>query len=358
MTNAKQGHSRKMLPLFEVGRISESVRNAARFKNSSALTCAYLDEISERIAEVRKGHSALVDAFQWPADSITETGEHILPYVYAKLQLLGVEVVPVIGYDRWDSQPYKLAMQNLEVSDDKYVCLRLDSHAIEDSADPEYFEEQVTDILNDLNLEAGRCAVLIDFGDITSISLEELIEQASGIIELLGSMGFKFFATAGCSLPPTIDRAVKKQNSTGKVVRKEMLLWQTLSAEYPQHKWFFGDYGVRGPNTAEDVISPHTNGKIRHTIGQHFFIVRGHSVQTGDKGAQMHKLAKIVIESPHYMGDGFSWGDARILACSKEEFKGNSSDWIAIDTSHHIAYVVAEIEEFESAVSISASIVL
>lgn len=347
-----------MLPLFEVGRITESVSQAARFKDSSALTCAYLDETAERIAEVRKGRSALVDAYQWPADSTTETGEHVLPYIYAKLQLLGVDVIPVIGYDRWDSQPYKLAMQNLEVSGDRYCCLRLDSHAIEDSADPDYFEEQVLGILDDLNLEAERCAVLIDFGDITNISLEDLIDQASGVLELLGSMGFRFFATAGCSLSPTIDGAVKKQNSTGKVVRKEMLLWQTLSAEYPQLKWLFGDYGVRGPNTAEGVISPHTNGKIRHTISKHFFIARGHSVQIGDKGAQMHKLAQTIIDSPHYMGDGFSWGDARILACSREEFKGNSTDWIAIDTSHHIAYVIAEIEEFESTVPASASMTL
>ena len=348
LSNAKKSHSQKMLPLFEVARISESIRKAARFKSSSALICAYLDEVAEKIAEVRKGHSALVDAFQWPADSTTETGEHVLPYVYARLQSLGVDVIPIIGYDRWDSQPYRLAIQGLDISDDKYFCLRLDSHAIEDSADPDFFEEQVHGILDELSLETERCAILIDFGDITGTSLEDLIDQASGVIELLGSMGFRFFATAGCSLPPTIDGAVKKQNTTGKVIRKEMLLWQTLRTEYPQLKWLFGDYGVRGPNTAEDVISPHTNGKIRHTISQHFFIARGHSIQTGDKGAQMHKLAQTIVQSQHYLGDRFSWGDARILACSQVEFKGNSTDWIAIDTSHHMAYVVAEIEEFES----------
>ncbi|MFA6917171.1 MAG: beta family protein [Parachlamydiales bacterium] len=351
LSNAKKSHLRKMLPLFEVGRIGESIRNAARFKDSDALTCDYLDEIAEKIAEVRVGQSALVDAFQWPADATTETGEHVLPYVYEKLESLGVDVIPVVGYDRWDSQPYRLALQGLDLSDDKYFCLRLDSHAIEDSADPTFFEDQVLGILDDLSLKAGRCAILVDFGDITGTSLEDLIDQTSGIVDLLGPMGFRFFATAGCSLPATIDGAVKKQNTTGKVIRKEMLLWQTLRTEYPQIKWLFGDYGVRGPNTAEDVISPHTNGKIRHTISQHFFIARGHSIQTGDKGAQMHKLAQVIVQSQHYLGDGFSWGDARILACSQGEFKGNSTDWIAIDTNHHIAYVVAEIGEFETTIA-------
>ncbi len=29
-----------------------------------------------------------------------------------------------------------------------------------------------------------------------------------------------------------------------------------------------------------------------------------------------------------------------------EEFKGTSTQWIAIDTNHHIAWVMLEIEEF------------
>ncbi len=357
-TKTKGSVSKKTLPLFEVGRMSESIRTAKRFEESSAITCAYLDETASRIAEVRKGESALVDAYQWPPNSTTETGEHVLPYIYSKLKLLGVNVIPVIGYDRWDSTQYKLAMQNLEVAADSNYCLRLDSHAIEDAADPEFFEEQVFGILDDLNLEPDHFTALVDFGDITHLSLEELIVQGNRVIELLVSMGFRRVATAGCSLPPTIDGAVKKQNSNGYVVRKEMLLWQTLRTEHPRLNWLFGDYGVRGPNTAEGVKSPHTNGKIRYTINKQFFVVRGHSVQTGDKGAQMHKLSKTLVESDHYLGRDFSWGDTQILDCSLGKFSGNSQTWIAIDTNHHIAYVVAEIEEFEQSITVAKSTAL
>lgn len=347
ITKAKKVHDRRTLPLFEVSRIGDGVRKAARFKNCTALTCAYLDETAQRIAEARNGRSVLVDAFQWHPDSVTETGEHVLPYIYSKLESMGVSVVPVVGYDRWDSSIYRLAMQGVEVPTDGYYCMRLDSHAIEDAEDPEFFEERVLGILDDLNTEPECCAMLLDFGDVTALSVEDLTNQAERVMQVLAPMGFRFFSTAGCSLPPTIDKAVKKQNSTGKVIRKEMLLWQALRVTYPDVRWVFGDYGVRGPNTAEDVISPHTNGKIRHTIGQSYYIVRGHSVQQGDKGAQMHNLAKTVVDSAHYMGEDFSWGDARIMACSHGAFKGSSTDWIAIDTSHHMAWVVAEVEEFE-----------
>lgn len=355
LAEAKKAHDRRTLPLFEVCRIGEGVRKAARFKNSSALTCAYLDETAQRIAQVRSGRSALVDAFQWNPDSLTETGEHVLPYIYSKLESMGVRVIPVIGYDRWDSTIYRIAMQGVDVPKDGYYCMRLDSHAIEDAEDPEFFEERVLGILDDLSIEPERCAVLLDFGDVTALSIEDLTDQADRVMQVLAPLGFKFFSTAGCSLPPSIDKAVKKQDSTGKVIRKEMLLWQAMRVTYPQVKWLFGDYGVRGPNTAEDVISPNTNGKIRHTIGQSYYIVRGHSVQQPGKGAQMYKLAQTVVDSVHYMGEDFSWGDARILACSQEKFKGNSTDWIAIDTSHHMAWVVAEVEEFE--LKVAASVV-
>lgn len=348
IANATASQARCMLPLFEVSRIGKSVREAKRFKGCKELTCAYLDEVAEDIAKIRTGKTALIDAFQWAADACTETGEHVIPYIHAQLQAHGVETVPVIGYDRWDSHSYQEAIQNIKLASSGYYCLRLDSHAIEDASEPEYFDERISEILDTLDLEPKRCGVLIDFGDVTALSVEKLLDQAEAVMEVVGTKEFKFFSTAACSLPPTIDAAVKKHNTTGFVARKEMLLWQALRSSYPKIKWLFGDYGVRGPNSAEDVITPDANGKIRHTVSKKYFVTRGQSIRTGDKGKQMHRLAKAVTESEHYMGEGFSWGDAQILACSRFLMgPGNSTSWIAIDTNHHIAWVVAEIEEFE-----------
>ncbi|CAG9932745.1 beta family protein [Candidatus Nitrotoga arctica] len=345
----------KTLPFFEISRMGEKIREAKRFKNSDAVTCKYLDEIAQKISDVWSGRAALIDAYQWPAHSTTESGEHILTYIYAELKSLGVDVIPVIGYDRWDSKPYRLAMQGCKVDKDDYVCLRLDSHAIEDSAEPEFFEEQILNILNDLSLEPERCGVLIDFGEVFSSPLEDLVDKANGIIDLLRGRGFKFFCTAGCSLPTSIDKAVKKNNSTGNIMRKEMLLWQTMRKEYPKLNWLFSDYGIRGPNMVEDVIAQHANGKIRYATALSYFIARGHSMKLGNKGAQMYELANIIVESPCYMGKDFSWGDFRILECSREKFRGNSTQWIGIDTNHHITWIIAEVTEFEISHIISAS---
>ncbi|ECV0853852.1 hypothetical protein D0X24_23850, partial [Salmonella enterica subsp. enterica serovar Kentucky] len=51
--------------------------------------------------------------------------------------------------------------------------------------------------------------------------------------------------------------------------------------------------------------------------------------------------------SGHYMGPSFSWGDFKINECAQEQFLGNSTNWVSIDTSHHMTYVLAEVKEFE-----------
>src|SRR5262245_5222959 len=128
ISEMKRSAARTLLPLFEVTKIGASIREAVRFKDSPDLTQAYLDETAERIAKVWKGRPALADAFHWAPDSATASGDHIIPYLYGKLESLGVPVVPVFGYDRWDSRAYRVAMKDLGLGEHGW-CLRFDSHA-------------------------------------------------------------------------------------------------------------------------------------------------------------------------------------------------------------------------------------
>jgi len=178
------------------------------------------------------------------------------------------------------------------------------------------------------------------------VSISDLIERAQRIISALAPLGFKHYATAGCSMPASIELAVPNTNSTGRVVRREWALWRALRSSFPQYSWIYGDYGVRGPRSADDIIAPHTNGKIRYTNGGGYFVARGHSLQLEDKGGQMHGLADTVINSPNFMGPEFSWGDSEIVRVSETEFCGNSTQWISFDTNHHIAWVIQEVEEY------------
>ena len=102
---------------------------------------------------------------------------------------------------------------------------------------------------------------------------------------------------------------------------------------------------VRSPRSS-DAMSPDTNGKIRYTVANEFLIVRGQSMRLPPQGAQMWSLAEYIVKSPHYLKEGFSWGDSMSKKCSEQKVRGSSTNWIAYDTSHHLAAIVAEIYEY------------
>lgn len=354
LKNATPEVANKLYPMLEVPKISEAIASKKCYCNSSTINEDYLYDAAENISKAWIGRAAMVDAFHWSPDAKVESGEHIIPYLYSRIEALGVHVVPVVGYDRWSSTEYRLAIKTIDLPDNRFFCLRLDSSALEDIAEPDFFIENIQSILNELVLNPNRCIIYIDFGDVCNLSLEQMLTKANTILIALYHFNFHHYAVAGCSLPSTIDKAVKDVDTVGHVLRREMVMWQSLRIAHPNINISLGDYGVRAPTSNEGIRNKHTNGKIRYTIGKHFFVARGHSMQWPGKGEQMWTLAQKIVQSTHFMGEHFSWGDARIVECSKKGFKGTAGQWIAIDTSHHISYVVAEVEEAVAAAPMKA----
>lgn len=340
----------KVSPLFEITPLTEAIRqDRAYMRKTTTPVLTYLNRKLDPIAEGWGTRRAMVDGFQWAPDAHVETGDHLIAYMVSRLRSLGVDVVPVIGYDRWDSTAYRLGIKGIVPRSDGTWCLRLDRSAVEDAAEPEYFRGRVADIVEELELQPEKCFVILDFADISSDAtpLELLVSSALNVIGGLETFHFDHYVTVGCSLPPTINLAVSKRDAVGAVLRKEMLLWQTLRLEYPQIRIESGDYGVRGPTTTEQP-SKYTNGKIRHTVKQQTFVARGHPFRDdGGRYVQMHGLAATVVRSTHFLGGNFSWGDDQIVLCSRFQALGALSRWIAIDTNHHLTFVVQEVEEFE-----------
>lgn len=338
------------LPLFEIGRFTERRRALVRFKDDETPMCSYLSWMADSICNAFPSGPIMVDTFAWLLTELTETGE--VPVSFAINALLEREraVVPVVGLDRWEDETYQLALKSLNADDFETWTIRLDTADIEDAADPKHFLERIDEVLKELGLTTGRTGILLDFGDVTGKSDDQIVSEARRVLDLLGPNGYRFYSLIGCSLPPTINLAVKRPNSQGVVIRKEMTAWRRLREAYPKLPIAYGDYGVRGP-TSSDIPNPHTNGKIRYTYNNALFIARGQSVKNDD-GNQMYRLANIVASSEHYQGPEFSWGDSELYRRAVREKKigpGNSNTWIMFDTSHHLAWVVLEIAEVERA---------
>jgi hypothetical protein len=348
LRNLDEKTAHKILPLFEIGRLTDAIRERKYIQSSSTPTMTYLNRVLDAVGETWSPRVAMVDGYHWPVNARAENGDHVIAYMVARLRASGMSVIPVIGYDRWDNTEYRLALKLIPARDDGHFCLRLDSSALEDASEPEHFQGTIRDIIDELELDPARCSVLLDFADISmdTMSVERLVEKADDVVKQLQTIGFRYYVIAGCSLPKTIDLAVGNQDSVGSVLRKEMLVWQTLRLNLPSVAILSGDYGVRGPTTTE-IRSKYTNGKIRYSVKKQTFIARGHPFTNDHSYAQIYELSAIVTRSQNFLGPRFSWGDNQIRLCSRQLALGGTTQWIAIDTNHHLTFVVQEVEEFE-----------
>ena len=342
------GTARKIRPLFEVGRLTEVIRERQYIRRSATPTMTFLDRVLDAAGDVWSSRSAMIDGYHWAADALVENGSHAIAYMVTQLRSRGVDVIPVVGYDRWPNAVYRAGMRSIDTRSDGQCCLRLDASAIEDAAEPQHFQDIISDIIDELNIDSESCSILLDFGDVSTSAMpvDRLVAHSERAIALLQTFRFGYYIVAGCSLPRSINLAVERPDTQGLVLRKEMLTWRTLRESIPSVRIVSGDYGVRGPTTTE-APSPHTNGKIRHTVNMRTFVVRGHAFSADHSNAQMEGLADILARSPHYLGENFSWGNAQIERCRTSGAFGNASTWIAIDTNHHLTFVVQEVEEFE-----------
>ncbi|WP_417211478.1 beta family protein [Acinetobacter venetianus] len=335
-------------PLFEMPNVYEE----------GASRLADVTKRCEKIASLWNGNIALVDGYFWkPSEALLENGEHFLTYTYNKLFALGVKVVPVIGYDRWFDQGsnlYNQTMRGINYPNAPYFCIRLDGDAMYDIDEPDFFKEHIESIIFDLKLVETNCSILLDFGDVSvnRITIEQMLAKSTNFLEILSDYNFKYIAISGASYPSSVAEAIDDHDTDGPVLRKEMVVWQTLRKMFPNVKLTFGDHGARHPAPEKEIRNKHTNGKIIYTTDLNYYVVRGHPFSR-DGGSHAHRkqLAERLINSTNYEGADFSWGDQKIFECAHgiKDFIGNPTQWVAIDTSHHIRYVLEEVKSFEIA---------
>lgn len=339
----------RCFPVFDIPRFTDKIASLKRYQGKSNPIECYLNDIASSIVDCRKGLSLALDISKWSPDSTLENGEHVLPFCVTSIASQGGRVVPVIGYDRWEDSEYVSALEGINGFNGEY-CIRLEQMAFEDIAEGDYFRETFDDIVDTLGLDTSKCSVILDFGDVTMTSIAEILALVESAYDALSGYAFKFISLAGSSIAKSVDVMVPKHNSTGYVVRRELNAWKALKHQNRYRELVLGDYCVVNPRVADGIIATHANGKIRYTINEKYFIVRGYSRATGEKGGQMHGLCKKLMSSGHYMGESFSWGDSRISDCSMGLMKGTPANWVSIDTSHHVSTVVSEVHEFETSI--------
>ncbi|MDP3540060.1 MAG: beta family protein [Azonexus sp.] len=342
LTNLQASISDKAMPLFELPaqKPDTKVFEKAICRTASGAGKAW------------PGRPAFLDISKWSPNARTESGIHILEYAFSQFRSSGVHVHPVVGYDRWDDPSYSQALKNIRTMAPVTPCIRLDREAIQDDMlDVPYFSERMNDIMASLEVGPNNCYILVDFGSVSTISVPDLIEDAENAVSVLRSLGFSVVIIAGGSMPAAVNEAVKTRDDEGCIPRIEMLAWKAIFSGNQDRNVIFGDYMIRNPNAADGVIAPQANAKIRYTIDNQFFIVRGHSKQLDSLTIQHKELSKKLVKSAHYLTPSFSWGDGEVLNCSigVKEIR-DPTTMIAVDTNHHISAVISEVFEHQRTV--------
>ncbi|BBJ22167.1 beta family protein [Candidatus Nitrotoga sp. AM1P] len=335
LLNLRSSASEKTIPLFELPAKKPDANVHEKTINRTAINAG----------KAWGARRAFLDISKWSSDARTESGIHVLEYAFAQFRANSVIAYPVVGYDRWDDPTYSQALKNIRKSFPVPPCIRLDREAIQqDMPDFSYFSDRINDIMASLDVEHNSCYVMVDFGDVATDSVPDVITNAEMAVTTLRNLGFSTVIVVGGSMPVAINEAVDIPDAEGCIPRIEMMAWKAIFSGSKDRKIIFGDYLIRSANTVEGVIAPNANAKIRYTIGNQFFVVRGHSKKLDSLTLQHKVLAEKLVASPHFMGAPFSWGDSEIFNCSIgiREIRDHTG-MIAVDSNHHICAVLTEI---------------
>lgn len=329
----------RTMPLFE---LPSPKQDAKEFEKSIIKTAA-------GAGKAWLGRRAFLDTSKWKPNARTESGVHVLEYAFSQFHAKGVLVNPVVGYDRWDDPAYQQALKNICMTNSVNFCIRLDRESIQnDMLDIDYFSERMAEIFDSLEIGVQNCYVILDFGNVASVAVADLIETLERAIGVVRGIGFSTVIVAGGSMPTAVNEAVAVVNTEGCIPRIEMLAWKAIFAASKDRSIVFGDYLIRNPEAAEGVIAPNANAKIRYTILNQYFIVRGESKKLESMTSQHKRLAATLVKSANYMEPSFSWGDSEIFNCSIgiREIR-EATTMIAVDSNHHIKTVVLEVLEYQ-----------
>ncbi|WP_076592760.1 beta family protein [Herminiimonas arsenitoxidans] len=342
LAKLSKSSTEQILPVFEIPKPKDGAPIEAAIAKTAVKT-----------GKVWSGREAFMDIMKWKPNARTESGIHVLEFAFTQLRAEGVIAHPVVSYDRWDDHEYSLALKNIRLTYPIKLCIRLEAEALEDMGDFPYFKERLDEIMSTLDIVPSNCYILVDLGNVAKSAVPDVLATAELAIDNVRALGFTSVILAGSSMASSINEAVSKPDTTGCIPRIEMMAWKAIFASRNDKNIIFGDYAVRSANAADGIITQYNNAKIRYTINNQFFIVRGRSKHLSPLGKQNQTLAQRLVASQHYMGAGFSWGDAQIMECSLPNSRemGSPTTWIGIDSNHHIHAVIAEIFEFQQKIT-------
>lgn len=283
-----------------------------------------------------------VDFYGFLPGEMTQSGTLATIAGYDLLHNIEQYVTPVYGLGRDDEMWEHLG--SVLKKHKQGFCFRLEEDDLEEDAAEATWKTILTRS-SQLEVDIKSVDLVIDLRDVRLESVDEKVMLVTDFMSFQ-PMGitFRSIAIAGSSAPK--DVSVLEKDSTGDVLRKELIIWANLRTDLAVgDTLIYSDYGVIHPDFAADdlPVGGSANCKIRYTAGKNIVIFRGHK-RAGDSG-QPHGLAEKVRRHPKYCGRDYSFGDEYIDdVADRTSGPGHLGNWVLADMNHHLTLAPIQIE--------------
>lgn len=295
-------------------------------------------DIAEALAAHWWGRSVLVEATHLLPDLGREVVGRWLPKMFERARHAGVLTIPLVALAdlTTDSrEAYRAACGTGPIQ--LAIAIPAGDLVGRDLLDP------LLRHLEAMRLPPSDCSIIADFGGFDFTTPDIVAPIIGGALELLQEVGvWGQVVFQGTNYP---DRNPAEPGGSYRVPRNEWKAWRKAVGFDPAtaEHMLFGDYAA---DCATMVFGGGGGRAIRHyryATPDAWIVERGADDGTTDAAA-MRDVCRRIVGSEGFAGRFFSLADEFIfLTAYGEAGPGNSTRWRAVNTTHHITRVVADI---------------
>lgn len=305
---------------------------------SRLFTDRAIPDISSPLSSCWPTREALIDPTYLFQEFGRDESDVWLPKMFERARAAGAQAIPLI------------AAQDLIVGNRAAFRKCIDREALLQFglvlSSAELGDRELTqsalDCLDQLGLSAGNCLAIADFYD-ADLSQPHLVAPiiSSSLTKLQSLAQWQQVVFQGTHFP---EKNPAEPSSYSIVPRNEWHAWRQAVHFEPEtaDQMIFGDYAA---DCAKMSFSGSGGAAIRHyryAMQDAWLVQRG--ADEGRHRTVMRKVSSEILNSVHFAGRAFSWGDDYIFKTANDAGgPGSPKDWRAVNTNHHITRVVTDI---------------
>lgn len=254
---------------------------------------------------------------------------------------VGTRLIPVVRPGK-SSQRVALARRIARKHHEGYG-LRVCGQALESSD----LRTEIDGLIELLDTRYGLCDLIIDWGDLSSPSRVPTTNRVNEILApLQKDADWRSITIAGGAFPASNPSQVPE----ALLPRRDAALWREVRQFHPDV--CFGDYGADATTFGIKPV-PSLATLLKYTLHDSWLFLReqgipapkdeaGNKTGKGSKG-DFRVLCRKLVSGPHFMGEGFSWGDAYLSDRQTADTGGGGAERRQAMFAHHFAVVLNEL---------------